>query len=158
VEDALAEYGFNVGLAFQITDDLLDLIGDPALTGKPIGGDIREGKVTLPVILAMQSPDPELDSGHSGSPDDRTLIERILSSGDTTPADLDFVRRAVEETGSIEATRETASEDIRRAPSFLPPLRTEYACWKPNEDGWFCCSPAVPIRLCQRSGLGLVYG
>jgi len=112
IEDALAEYGFNVGLAFQITDDLLDLIGDPALTGKPIGGDIREGKVTLPVILALERV----------TPDDRTLIERILSSGSATPADLEFVRRAVEETGSIEATREAASECIARALENIRPL------------------------------------
>jgi geranylgeranyl pyrophosphate synthase len=78
--------------------------------------------VTLPVILAMQSLDPELDSGHSGSPDDRALIERILSSGSTTPADLEFVRRAVEETGSIEATREAASGYIARALENLRPL------------------------------------
>ncbi len=105
VEESLAEYGMNVGLAFQITDDLLDLIGDPALTGKPVGGDIREGKVTLPVILAMKQV----------APDDRTLIEGILASDHTTPADIELVRRLVEETGSIEATRREAARYIDRA-------------------------------------------
>jgi octaprenyl-diphosphate synthase len=112
VEDALAEYGFNVGLAFQITDDLLDLIGDPALTGKPIGGDIREGKVTMPVIIALQRV----------TPDDRRLLEHILSSGETSPSDMAFVRKAVEETGAIEATRESASEYIARALESIRPL------------------------------------
>ncbi len=112
VEESLAEYGMNVGLAFQITDDLLDLIGDPALTGKPVGGDIREGKVTLPVIIAMQKV----------APDDRTLIEGILEKGSATPADVDLVRRLVEETGSIEATREAAAEYIDRALRSIRPL------------------------------------
>lgn len=104
-EEALADYGMNLGLAFQMTDDLLDLIGDPDITGKPVGGDIREGKVTLPVILAMQK----------AAPDDCTLIEGILSSAGTTPADVDLVRSLVEETGAVEATREAAANYIRRA-------------------------------------------
>lgn len=112
VEESLAEYGMNVGLAFQITDDLLDLIGDPALTGKPVGGDIREGKVTLPVIITMERV----------APDDRTLIEGILEKGNATPADVELVRRLVEETGSIEATREAAAEYIDRARLSIRPL------------------------------------
>ena len=112
VEDSLGEYGLNIGLAFQITDDLLDLIGDPALIGKPVGGDIREGKVTLPVILAMDRAEP----------DSRTRIEGILASGEATQEDVDFVRRMVEETGAIEATREAASEYIAIALDGILPL------------------------------------
>ena len=48
---ALREYGFNLGIAFQIVDDVLDYTSDEAVLGKPIGGDLREGKVTLPIIL-----------------------------------------------------------------------------------------------------------
>jgi octaprenyl-diphosphate synthase len=54
---ALREYGFNLGIAFQIVDDVLDYTSDEAVLGKPIGGDLREGKVTLPVIL-LQSATP----------------------------------------------------------------------------------------------------
>ena len=50
-ETALREYGFNLGIAFQLVDDLLDYTADAAALGKPIGGDLREGKVTLPIIL-----------------------------------------------------------------------------------------------------------
>ena len=49
-EEALREYGFNLGIAFQLVDDLLDFTGDAAALGKPIGADLREGKMTLPLI------------------------------------------------------------------------------------------------------------
>src|SRR5262249_2667397 len=50
---ALKEYGYNLGMAFQIADDILDFVGEEKTLGKPIGGDLREGKVTLPVIYAL---------------------------------------------------------------------------------------------------------
>src|SRR5688572_2162222 len=53
-EQALQEYGFNLGIAFQIVDDLLDYTGDTAALGKPIGADLREGKMTLPLIHLLQ--------------------------------------------------------------------------------------------------------
>src|SRR5256886_8922669 len=53
-EQALREYGFNLGIAFQIVDDLLDFTGDAATVGKPIGSDLREGKVTLPLIHMLR--------------------------------------------------------------------------------------------------------
>jgi octaprenyl-diphosphate synthase len=49
-EQALREYGFNLGMAFQLVDDLLDYTGDEETVGKPLGSDLREGKVTLPLI------------------------------------------------------------------------------------------------------------
>ena len=52
-EDALAEYGYRLGMAFQIADDLLDYTGDPLVTGKPIGSDLRDGRATLPLLLAL---------------------------------------------------------------------------------------------------------
>src|SRR6478736_5595551 len=51
---ALREYGFNLGLAFQIVDDVLDFTGDLAALGKPVGADLREGKMTLPLIHLLQ--------------------------------------------------------------------------------------------------------
>jgi octaprenyl-diphosphate synthase len=53
-ETALQEYGFNLGIAFQIVDDLLDFTGDLAALGKPVGADLREGKMTLPLIHLLQ--------------------------------------------------------------------------------------------------------
>lgn len=105
IEESLAEYGLNVGLAFQITDDLLDLVGDPMLTGKPVGGDLRDGKVTLPVILAMQRAE-ETES---------CRIRNILSSGNPSQSDFDYIQSAVEKAGAIEAARETASRYATKA-------------------------------------------
>ncbi|HEU4754906.1 MAG TPA: polyprenyl synthetase family protein, partial [Armatimonadota bacterium] len=59
VVQGLADFGYGVGMAFQIQDDILDFIGDEATLGKPVGGDLREGKVTLPVIYALQDAAPE---------------------------------------------------------------------------------------------------
>jgi len=115
VEDALAGYGLNLGLAFQITDDLLDLVGDPALTGKPIGGDIREGKVTMPIILALEKADGA----------DRAALENVIRGA--TAADIDFVRRLVEQTGSVEGTRDAAARYISRAIEELQILQPSEA-------------------------------
>ena len=49
-QEALWDYGLNIGMAFQIVDDLLDFTGEEVALGKPVGGDLREGKMTLPVI------------------------------------------------------------------------------------------------------------
>ncbi|MGQ9800834.1 MAG: polyprenyl synthetase family protein [Candidatus Saccharicenans sp.] len=57
-EAALAEYGLNLGLAFQVIDDLLDLVGQPGVTGKPAFSDLREGRVTLPLIKALKHSEP----------------------------------------------------------------------------------------------------
>src|ERR1043166_500712 len=53
-ESALRDYGFNLGIAFQLVDDLLDFTGDADAVGKPVGGDLREGKMTLPLIHLLQ--------------------------------------------------------------------------------------------------------
>ncbi|RQD74572.1 MAG: polyprenyl synthetase family protein [Candidatus Syntrophonatronum acetioxidans] len=54
---ALKDYGYNLGMAFQITDDLLDYLGEEAKTGKPVGNDLRHGTVTLPFIYMLQDSD-----------------------------------------------------------------------------------------------------
>ncbi len=54
IEKALADYGYRLGMAFQIADDLLDYTGDPAITGKPRGSDLRDGRATLPFLLALE--------------------------------------------------------------------------------------------------------
>ena len=53
----LSRYGMNIGIAFQLVDDLIGVAGDPSLTMKPVGNDIREGKKTLPILLAMKKVD-----------------------------------------------------------------------------------------------------
>ncbi len=79
---ALSRYGRAVGIGFQITDDVIDYIGDPNKTGKPLGQDLGERKLTLPLLLAMQL-DPGLaDALESGGPEDNPqLLQRVLDSG-----------------------------------------------------------------------------
>lgn len=69
---ALSQYGFHIGLAFQIADDLLDYIGNPLRMGKPAGSDLREGKITLPFILAMRDAQPA---------DRQRLLEMVQTPG-----------------------------------------------------------------------------
>jgi octaprenyl-diphosphate synthase len=61
-EHALREFGFNLGVAFQVVDDLLDYTADESALGKPVGGDLREGKVTLPIIYLLQRGGEEADA------------------------------------------------------------------------------------------------
>ncbi len=71
---ALWEYGFNLGIAFQLVDDLLDYTADESVLGKPIGSDLREGKVTLPIIFLLER----------GGTAPRALIERIMTEHTVT--------------------------------------------------------------------------
>jgi octaprenyl-diphosphate synthase len=112
IAEALTQYGGNLGFAFQITDDLLDLVGDPAETGKPIGGDIREGKFTIPLILAMER----------SSPADRMVLENIVLNEGASPADIEFVQKLIRETDAVEGTREIAAEYIKQAIESLDAL------------------------------------
>jgi octaprenyl-diphosphate synthase len=71
-EQALWDYGFNLGIAFQLVDDLLDYTADQAALGKPIGSDLREGKLTLPIILLRDRvPDQA-----------RPIIEQVVRDAD----------------------------------------------------------------------------
>jgi geranylgeranyl pyrophosphate synthase len=83
---ALAGYGRNLGIAFQIVDDILDLVGDPGVTGKEPGSDLREGVVTLPVLLSA-SRDPELaDRLGNGERSLSELLPRIVDAGGVASA------------------------------------------------------------------------
>src|SRR3954454_8515994 len=61
-EQALREFGFNLGVAFQVVDDLLDYTAEESALGQPVGGDLREGKVTLPIIFLLQRGGEEADA------------------------------------------------------------------------------------------------
>lgn len=111
-EDTLASYGRNLGIAFQITDDILDMVGDPLVIGKPVGGDIREGKVTLPVILTLERID------QSG----RLVIEEIINKDDADDAEIDYIRQTAESTGAVDSSRETAARYILQAVGVLDAL------------------------------------
>jgi octaprenyl-diphosphate synthase len=95
---ALREYGFNLGIAFQIVDDVLDYTADEAALGKPVGGDLREGKVTLPVILLLQK----------AGPDVAALIQRVVTDGQVTPDEWRTIKDLLAHHGAVEAAFERA--------------------------------------------------
>ena len=105
-EQALREYGFNLGIAFQLVDDLLDFTGDAAAVGKPLASDLREGKVTLPLIhLLRQSNDGE------GS----RIVRDTIASRTVTPEQWAILLRTLKEHASIDYAYRRAVEYAERA-------------------------------------------
>ena len=102
-EQACASYGQAIGTAFQVIDDVLDYDGDAQEMGKNLGDDLREGKATLPLIIAMQRACPE----------DAQLIRTAIETGGLTQ--LNQVISIVRSTGSLEATRQAAAQEAQRA-------------------------------------------
>src|SRR3954462_11810353 len=104
-EQALREYGFNLGIAFQLVDDLLDFTGDADALGKPIGSDLREGKMTLPLIHLLQQ-NEEVGA---------RIVRDIISSRTVAPEQWEELQRALREPRSIEYANRRASEFAERA-------------------------------------------
>ncbi len=92
---ALFDYGDALGIAFQIADDLLDYQGDAATTGKNVGDDFRERKLTLPVIKAVAM----------ASPEERTFWERTIAKGRQQDGDLEQALALMAKYGTLKATR-----------------------------------------------------
>ncbi|MCE2878149.1 MAG: polyprenyl synthetase family protein [Comamonadaceae bacterium] len=103
IEAACAEYGQALGTAFQVIDDVLDYDGDVTQMGKNLGDDLREGKVTLPLIVAMER----------GSPADHQMIRLAIEEGGVEQ--LDAIVAIVHSTGAIETTRLRAAQEAQRA-------------------------------------------
>ncbi|MEP7283120.1 MAG: polyprenyl synthetase family protein, partial [Rubrivivax sp.] len=110
VEERCASYGRALGTAFQLVDDLLDYEGDAKELGKNIGDDLREGKPTLPLLIAMER----------GTDADRALIRQAIEQGEMARlADVvDIVRR----TGALSATRAAAELEAKAAHQCVLPL------------------------------------
>jgi octaprenyl-diphosphate synthase len=111
-EESCAAYGRSLGTAFQLVDDLLDYEGATAELGKNVGDDLREGKPTLPLLLAMER----------GSASERELIRHAIEQGeiDRLPEIVQIVRH----TGALEATRDAARAEAVKASlclDVLPP-------------------------------------
>jgi octaprenyl-diphosphate synthase len=114
VEEACASYGRAIGTAFQLIDDLLDYDGDSARLGKNVGDDLREGKPTLPLLVAMER----------GSDEERRLIRAAIEHGEVEG--LPRIVAIVRASGALEATREAAraeSEAAIRCLDALPASR-----------------------------------
>ena len=110
VEQSCADYGQALGTAFQVIDDVLDYDGDVQVMGKNLGDDLREGKATLPLIIAMQR----------GSADEcRTIREAIQTGGADNMAQIIEI---VHKTGALMATRNAAAAEAQRALDALQNL------------------------------------
>jgi octaprenyl-diphosphate synthase len=101
--ERMAEYGMNLGLAFQVTDDLLDVCGDEDEIGKPVGGDLREGKMTLPLILGLKH----------ASPAERERVKAIARQSFITRDEFETVRAVLYRADAPERTRRVAEAYTR---------------------------------------------
>ncbi len=110
VEEACASYGRSLGTAFQLVDDLLDYEGKSEELGKNIGDDLREGKPTLPLLLAMER----------ATASERSLIRQAIEQGEVQG--LQDILAIVRRTGAIEATREAARREADAAAAMLAAL------------------------------------
>jgi octaprenyl-diphosphate synthase len=108
-EIALRDYGFNLGIAFQLVDDLLDYTADAAALGKPVGGDLREGKVTLPIILLLRR----------GGAEASRLIRDVVRDRTVAPDQWRDILRLLKEHGSTELAYEAALDYASRAKSCM---------------------------------------
>jgi octaprenyl-diphosphate synthase len=113
-EEACATYGQALGTAFQVIDDALDYEGDVGRMGKNLGDDLREGKVTLPLIIAMQR----------ASSEDATLIRQAIEKPDPERMEqqLQAIMAVINRTQALQATHAAAKLESQRAISALLPL------------------------------------
>ena len=110
-EEALVNYTMALGNAFQIADDILDYSGNPTESGKQIGADFEEGKVTLPVIYAMQAANEQ----------DRAFIEKAIRDGH---GDFEKISQIIQASGAIERCKARAEMELEKgklALDVLPP-------------------------------------
>jgi octaprenyl-diphosphate synthase len=108
-QEALWEYGLHIGMAFQIVDDLLDFTGEETALGKPVGGDLREGKLTLPVIHLLSRGNGRADA----------LVRQIVREQNVARDDWRELRALLTQTRSIDYAHSTAVEFVERAKRAL---------------------------------------
>ncbi len=101
----LKVFGKEIGYAFQISDDLLDITGDPQNTGKPTGNDFKEGKVTLPLIFALKK----------ASSSERKVVRDLLLADNFTYEDFAIVKEIIYKYGGIEEAKNKVKEHSQKA-------------------------------------------
>ena len=116
-EQALQQYGFNLGIAFQVVDDLLDVTGDLEALGKPVGADLVEGKMTLPLIHLLAQP------GHRGG----EIVRGIIESRSATREQWSEILGLLKEHRSIEYAS-------RRAVDFAERAKKQLAVFPPSSE------------------------
>ncbi|MBW1616903.1 MAG: polyprenyl synthetase family protein [Deltaproteobacteria bacterium] len=107
--DSIARYGYNIGIAFQMADDLLDYTSDTSVLGKEIGADLKEGKLTLPLIYALNAAEPE----------DKKKIETIITNKDFSEKNFNMLLKLLHRYKGIDYTRNKAKVHIKIAKKAL---------------------------------------
>lgn len=115
-QEALWEYGFNLGIAFQIVDDLLDYTADESVLGKPIGSDLREGKVTLPIIYLLER------GGEA-----RALVENIVRDRTVTREDWARLKHLLTESQAV-------TRAARQAQHYATLAQQQLAAFPPSPE------------------------
>jgi octaprenyl-diphosphate synthase len=108
-QEALWDYGLNIGMAFQIADDLLDFTGDEVVLGKPVGGDLREGKVTLPIIHLLSRGDERADA----------IIRKVVDARSVTVEEWRQIRSMLAQSRSLDYAQRVAFDYVERAKKAL---------------------------------------
>jgi octaprenyl-diphosphate synthase len=109
VLEQLGEFGWNMGMAFQLVDDLLDFTAREKTLGKPVGGDLREGKVTLPLVYALES----------ATPAERQMVETILLDRNYERVPFRDILAMVKKYRAIERVKERAQAFTGKARSLI---------------------------------------
>ena len=107
---ALHKYGMNVGIAFQIVDDMLDFTSDNNKLGKPVGADIREGVITLPTIYALK---------HSKQ---REFLKEILANKSADEEEIEEAIEIVKNSGGLDYAKGVAEKYVQKAQQSIAEL------------------------------------
>jgi octaprenyl-diphosphate synthase len=109
VEERLGEFAWNLGMAFQLIDDLLDFTATEKTLGKPVGNDLREGKITLPMVYALEK----------ASMEERGQVETILREQNYDLTSVQQVRDMIQKYGAVERVRERAQQFTDKARQLI---------------------------------------
>jgi geranylgeranyl diphosphate synthase, type I len=102
---ALREFGLPIGVAFQLRDDVLGVFGDPAVTGKPSGDDLREGKRTVLIALARE----KLPANA------RRLLDELLGDPDLSDSQVDLLQNTITDSGALDALEAIIEQNTEQA-------------------------------------------
>ena len=108
-ETRLGEFAWNLGIAFQLVDDMLDFTSNEKVLGKPVGSDLREGKVTLPLIYALEEATAE----------ERQLVATVLKDGNYDNVPFQKILRMIQVRHGFDRVRERAQSFTERARTIL---------------------------------------
>jgi octaprenyl-diphosphate synthase len=111
-EQRLGDFGWNLGVAFQLIDDVLDFTATEEILGKPVGNDLREGKVTLPLILALKQ----------CTRAERLLVETVVRENAYDSVPLSVIQELLEKYGTIDSVRSRALDYAEKAAAQLNDL------------------------------------